>query len=250
MKKVAIMMMTVCMVFVLCAFTSATISAPDVSIWDAITSMQVDIVYDGTNSSAKRTLVSKTGTDEIEGTVTVYKQTPEGWQYVTSNTATVSSLIMNVCATFEPEYGVSYKAVFDASVTQDGVSMPGVATAAMPPVAEPQDQTPPTEVYNFLNDSEDYTISKHSYTHTMYTAYSFCGAPGYVLSLTNHTDHDQTIKLRRTSDDKLLESFKIDANSSISYFFSCGNMWYMEIYKGLFQDSICVSGKIIASPLG
>lgn len=250
MKKVATLLIVVCMLFVLCAFTSATTSAPDVSIWDAITSMKVDIVYDGTNSAAKGTLVSKIGTDEIEGTMTVYQQTPEGWQYVTSGTATVSSSVMNLCVEFEPEYGVSYKAVFDASVTQDGISLPGIATAAMPPIADPQNQTPPTEVYNFLNNSEDYTIPKQSYTHTMYTAYSFCGAPGYVLSLENHTDHAQTIKLRRTSDDKLLESFKIDANSSISYFFSCGSMWYMEIYKGLFQDSICVSGRIIASSMG
>ncbi|MBQ8401706.1 MAG: hypothetical protein IJX14_07250 [Clostridia bacterium] len=121
-----------------------------------------------------------------------------------------------------------------------------IHSAALPPVAEPQHQSRPTDVWNFQNKG-DYEIERDAYDQTMYSAYNFTGATAYIISLTNHSDHTQTIKFCRTSDDKVLDTIKIPANESELYTFECSNVWYLEITYSIFQGDTEVSGSISAS---
>ena len=122
----------------------------------------------------------------------------------------------------------------------------GADQTALPPVLEPQNQSEPTDVWNF-QEKGDYVFQRDSYSHVMYSAYNYTGAAAYVISLENYSDHTQTIKFRRTSDDKVLDTIKIPAGESYSGTFECTNIWYFEIVYSIFQGDTDVSGSISAS---
>lgn len=99
-------------------------------LWDNINSMTSNIYFNSTDGTAKATIRGISGTTSISGTLTVYKQAASGrWEYVGSDTDTVSGSYMSLTVEFEGESGEYYMSVFNVSVTRNGIVEPETKTA-------------------------------------------------------------------------------------------------------------------------
>ncbi len=121
MKKVFSIFITGVILFICCIGISAAMPDEVVPLWDNISSMTNNIVFDSTDGTAKATVRGISGTTSISATLTVYKQTSSGkWVYVDSDSDTKSGRYLSLTVEFEGESGANYKAVFDVSVNYNG----------------------------------------------------------------------------------------------------------------------------------
>ena len=90
---------------------------PDVGIvapqWLYMSDASVNISFSGTSGTANVTVgrINKV-TTKLEGTITVYKQVGNKWEYVASNSDS-STRGLSVSVSFTGESGATYKAVAD-----------------------------------------------------------------------------------------------------------------------------------------
>ena len=103
---------------------------PDIvtPMWDNINTMKNNIVFDGTDGVAQASVIGKSGTTAVSGTLEVYKQTTNGWEFVGSDSDSVNGIHMSLQVAFDGEEGEYYKAVFEVSVTRNGVVEPETKT--------------------------------------------------------------------------------------------------------------------------
>ena len=98
-------------------------AAPEIvaPMWDNINNLSNNISFEGTDGYAQGTVVGKSGTTAISGTLVVYKQTSNGWEFVGSDSDSVSGSFMTLKVEFDGKEGEYYKSVFNVSVTRNGV---------------------------------------------------------------------------------------------------------------------------------
>ena len=86
--------------------------------WLYMSTANVDIWFDETSGTASVTVgrINKV-TTKLEGTITVYKQVGDDWEYVASNSGS-STRSLSVIVSFTGESGATYKAV--ANITAYG----------------------------------------------------------------------------------------------------------------------------------
>ncbi len=121
MKKFAAFLFASILMLSCCIVTNAALPETIMPLWDNISSMETDIYFSGTDGTAAADLSGKSGVTEISGTLTVYRKTLLGWRTVGSDSATVEEWIIALSVDFTGEIGVEYKAVFDVSVTRNGI---------------------------------------------------------------------------------------------------------------------------------
>ena len=86
--------------------------------WNYMGTIKVDINFDGTAGLAVVTVGRiYQVTTKLEGTITVYKQVGDDWEYVASNSGS-STRSLSVSVSFTGESGATYKAV--ANITAYG----------------------------------------------------------------------------------------------------------------------------------
>ena len=90
-------------------------------LWDNIGSMVSLIGFEESTGTATATATSKTGSSSMEGTLTVYKQTSSGWEYIDEDSDSTTGRSLGLEVTFDAESGEYYKAVFELVVTKNGV---------------------------------------------------------------------------------------------------------------------------------
>ncbi|MBR4962100.1 MAG: hypothetical protein IKY52_14480 [Clostridia bacterium] len=105
-------------------------AAPEtiIPLWDNIYSMPMSFSFDGTNGTVSASVTGKSGVTTISGTLTIYEKTSTGWRYVSSDSDTVEARSMTLSVSFTGVANVEYKAVFDVSVTRNGVVEPETKT--------------------------------------------------------------------------------------------------------------------------
>ncbi len=130
MKKTFTLFMAVILLMTLSLSVCAALPEASVPLWDNINKMETLITFDGTDGFAKGTLTAKSGTTSITGTLTVYKQiSSDEWEYVGSDNDTVSGKYLSLYVEFTGEPGEYYKAVFEVSVTGNGIIEPETKTS-------------------------------------------------------------------------------------------------------------------------
>jgi hypothetical protein len=80
--------------------------------WTSISNVNLDLTFDGVEGNATGSAGKQSTATSIEGTLIVYKQVGNDWEYVGEGYAAkrVGTLIVSV--DFIAEYDVTYKAVF------------------------------------------------------------------------------------------------------------------------------------------
>ncbi len=120
MKRLLILLITIVMCMGLGITSSAKVPTTYDPLWTNILSMSNSIGFDGTEGSAYATVKGKTGTTEISGTLTIYRQSGSDWVYVTSTSSTTSSIRLSLGCDFSGVSGTYYKSVFEVTVTING----------------------------------------------------------------------------------------------------------------------------------
>lgn len=100
-----------------------------VPLWDNISTMTNVITFDDTAGSVLANISGKSGTTKITATLTVYKQTDDGWEYVDHATSVMNFSYMVFGIDFTGESGAYYKAVLDVTVTCNGTDESETKTA-------------------------------------------------------------------------------------------------------------------------
>ena len=97
---------------------------PDIGIvepqWANILSLTNNFNFNGINGTTKATAIGKSGTTQISGTLTVYKQVGSSWVYVDSDSDSSTTNILTVSVDVTGEASGYYKSVFDVAVTRNG----------------------------------------------------------------------------------------------------------------------------------
>ncbi len=97
----------------------------------------------------------------------------------------------------------------------------------------------PTENWSFGCEGV-YSFRAQADAETIGTAHRFSMGKSYAVTLTNHTDHAQTVNICRASDRKVLDSFSIPAGAEeFVYTFYAENMWYPEFRADSFFPQKC-----------
>lgn len=103
--------------------------APNVSpLWNNIMQLYGTIVFDGTDGTASGSVLGKSGTTSISGTLTVYRQSGSSWVYVDSTSGTSSTNKLTLECEFTSVSGCYYKSVYEVSVTINGITEPETKT--------------------------------------------------------------------------------------------------------------------------
>lgn len=130
MKKLLSILIAGVILFGCCTGICAAMPDEIMPLWDNISDMQNAIYFTSTDGTAKATVRGISGTTSISATLTVYKQTSSGgWEYVDSDSDTVSGKYLSLTVDFTGETGAYYKSVFSVSVTRNGTTEPETKTA-------------------------------------------------------------------------------------------------------------------------
>lgn len=104
--------------------------APNITpMWNNIMKLSNTIAFDGTDGNAKGTVLGKSGTTSISGTLTVYRQSGSSWIYVGSTSGTSSTTKLTLDCDFSAVSGVNYKSVYEVAVTINSVEETETKTA-------------------------------------------------------------------------------------------------------------------------
>lgn len=121
MKKICALILASILLLSCCVSVGAALPETNMPLWDNIISMPMTLAFNGTNSTASATITGKSGVTCITGTLTVYEKTSTGWVSVGSDSDTVETRSMSLSVTFAAKSNVEYKAVFNVSVTRNGL---------------------------------------------------------------------------------------------------------------------------------
>jgi len=121
MKKIISLMLAGLLSLFCCIGTGAALPETAVPLWDNITTIYFDMSFTGNRGCADTTIAAKTGTTEITGTLIVHERTTYGWRQVDSVTKTVTDQAMALTISFDGIPGVEYRAVYNYSVTRNGI---------------------------------------------------------------------------------------------------------------------------------
>ena len=83
--------------------------------WTSIFSIELDMTFVGTEGNALGAARKQSTATNIEGTLTVYKQVGNDWEFVADGYAQKSFGTLAVSVDFYAEEGATYKAVFDVT---------------------------------------------------------------------------------------------------------------------------------------
>lgn len=100
-----------------------------VPLWENIDTFSCGITLNGTAGTATAVILGLSGTTKITGTLTVYKQTDDGWAFVDKTTGTSSSTALSLKVSFTAESGAYYKAECSVTVTRNGAAESETKTA-------------------------------------------------------------------------------------------------------------------------
>lgn len=125
MKKV-VSILTSVIILVLCFQMSAVAAVPPtvVPMWDNTANVTGTMVFDGTDGTAGMRVTGKPGTNRIESSCVIYKHVGSDWEYVTSDSKTVTTMSCYLEISFDGELGYEYKAEFSFVVYKGGVCEP------------------------------------------------------------------------------------------------------------------------------
>ena len=119
MKKLLVLLLTVSLCLGISTHTFAR--APDVSPrWNNILRLSSSIIFDGTDGTASGSVLGRSGTTSISGSLTVYRQSGSNWVYVGSTSGTSANNKLTMEYDFTSIIGGYYKAVYEVTVTIDG----------------------------------------------------------------------------------------------------------------------------------
>lgn len=128
MKKILIFLLA--MIFCLGVSVRIFAQAPNVTpMWNNIRELTSSIVFNGTDGTANASVLGKSGTTSISGTLTVYRQSGSSWVYVGSTSGTSSTNKLTLEFDFNAVIGGYYKSVFEVTVTINGVEESETKTA-------------------------------------------------------------------------------------------------------------------------
>ena len=128
MKKMLSLVIAGILLLSCCIGVGAAVPEIVTPMWDNINTMNNSINFSGTDGVAQASVFGKSGTTAVSGTLEVYKQTTNGWEFVGSDSDSVSGIYMSLQVAFDGEEGEYYKAVFEVSVTRNGVVEPETKT--------------------------------------------------------------------------------------------------------------------------
>ena len=89
--------------------------------WASISSVEVDMAFDGTIADTVGTARKQSTADYIEGTLILYKKVGSIWVYLDEWSGSKSVGTLAVGGEFACQSGVTYKAVFTVTAYTDGV---------------------------------------------------------------------------------------------------------------------------------
>ena len=121
MKKIISLLLAGLLSLFCCIGAGAALPETAVPLWANITSIYFDMTFTGNRGCAETTIDAKNGTTEITGTLIVHERTTYGWRQVDSVTKTVTTAEMGLGITFDGVPGVEYRAVYNYSVTRNGI---------------------------------------------------------------------------------------------------------------------------------
>jgi len=98
-------------------------------LWLNISSITESFAFNGTRGIASAAIVGKSGTTYIECTTTVYKQIGSAWSFVNSDTDYANSSVLLASIDVTGDASGYYKAVYNISVTRNGVTETESTTA-------------------------------------------------------------------------------------------------------------------------
>ena len=122
MKKVISIFLACCILIIGGVSTYAALPETIEPLWVNIDGFQNNIYFNGANSSATATVIGKSGTTKITGTLTVYRQSGSNWIYVGSDSDTVTTSAMGLSVNFTGYSEVNYTSVLSFSLTRNGVT--------------------------------------------------------------------------------------------------------------------------------
>ena len=96
--------------------------------WTSISSMNVEMAFNGDASNATGTARKQTTATSIEGTVTVYKLVGDTWEFVADAYKSTTRVTLAVSVDFEAESGYTYKAEFEVTAYTNGTGESHTAT--------------------------------------------------------------------------------------------------------------------------
>lgn len=129
MKKAFIFALVAITIFCSAVNTFAAIPETVMPMWENTRQINNDVMFNGTSGIADITVLGKSGTTQITGTLTVYVQTDNGWKEVDSTSGSSSSIYFSLTINFTGTPGAYYKSVIDATVKINGVSETVSSTA-------------------------------------------------------------------------------------------------------------------------
>jgi len=89
-------------------------------LWVNILNLNNVFNFNGINGTSTGTVIGKSGTTQISGTLTVYKQVGSSWVFVDSDSDSSTSNSLVVALDVTGEASGYYKSVFSVSVTRNG----------------------------------------------------------------------------------------------------------------------------------
>ncbi len=122
MKKMISVILACVLIITTGMSTSAALPETIEPLWDNIATIVNDMSFNGTSGNASASIVGKSGTTKITGTLTVYRQSGDNWIYVGQDSDTVTTGYMALSVDFNGYSEVNYKSVFSITVTRNGMS--------------------------------------------------------------------------------------------------------------------------------
>lgn len=110
----------------ICFETSAYAALPEVvePLWNNISTVSHTLNFNTSPANSYASIIGKSGTTNITGTLNVYKQTSSGWTLVGHDYDTTTTDVLAFYVEFDAEPGAYYQSVLNFSVTINGVVEP------------------------------------------------------------------------------------------------------------------------------
>lgn len=129
MKRLMAVMLLVVFAMTLAVGVNAALPETVEPMWDNITRMTNLFSFNGSSGTSSCTLVARSGTTSIEGTITIYQQIDGEWVFVDSTSDSSSSMVLTMSLTVDGEADGYYMSVFEVTVTRNGIEETASKTA-------------------------------------------------------------------------------------------------------------------------
>ena len=129
MKRLMSVLLLVIFAMSLTVGTSAALPETMEPMWDNITQMRNTFAFNDSSGTSSCSLIAKSGTTLIEGTITIYQQIDGEWVFVDSTSDSSSSMVLTMSLTVDGEADGYYMSVFEVTVTRNGIEETASKTA-------------------------------------------------------------------------------------------------------------------------